>query len=1110
MLGTVSSLQPVTRAVQFTEFNRFWVKLRPAGGADSRSAVRRTLLSGTAFAIAIFALALGNPQSAVAQCAVLGAPAGPYTVDCATTTTTNTTNTDGALAASSDREQLFNNNSVGYVSATVASGATISGFGLAIVDTNAGSTVSVLNNGTVSVTGANSPNPTTSGGDVLDLAGTNITYNGNGSVLDQSTGSVGWGLNASSGSGNIVVGSVTPLSGNYSGGSDGAFVLQTTSGNITATIASGTYTMGDNGYGDITFFSSAATGTVTATIGAGTTLLNTGGTTGVVAGIYSNNMASASIISSATIGSATNPFFYGIAVTGKASSTGTGTVTVTQLGNVFASGDALGPFGGPAGIWVAETGNATINFGNATTTPTMTVTKTGGTSYGIITSGAASGNTQTVNVFGMIATPDIGVSDVQTTAGANSVVNVMATATITANDIGVQARSTGAGTTSITNSGTISAVTGIVVSNGSPASVFDSGTIIGTGGTAVDLSGNNAGDVNTFTLGPGYSITGLVKGEGSDIFQLGGTGTGSFNLSTIGPTQQYEGFTTLNVISGTWTASNAFSQTSPWTVEGGSLILSGDLSKSSLLTVDSGATLEGTGAAGNTQINTGGMFAPGTPGVPGTFMTINGNLAFQSGALYLVSLNGTTSTSASVSGTASLAGTVSASFASGSYISKVYPILSAGSVTGSFGALKTTNLPSNFTASLSYDTAHAYLDLALSFTPVYTPLNVNENNVANALINYFNTTGGIPMKFGTLTSSGLTAVDGEAATGAERGAFQMMDQFLALMLDPFVDGRSGGGTAMGFTADEQASLPPDIALAYAGVLKAPPMQNFDQLWSAWGAGFGGSSTTDGNAAVGSNNVTASDYGFAAGMDYHAAPNTVLGFALAGGGTNWGLAQGLGGGRSDAFQAGVYGTTYFGPAYFAAAFAFTNNWMTTNRIALGDQLTASFDGQSFGLHLESGYRYAVPIDHAVIGVTPYAALQAQSFYTPSYSETDVTGGGFGLNYNARECNGHEERTGRAVRRSDLARRHAAGAARACRLGARLGQQSRARRGIRIAARRELYRQRRAGAERLRARLGRRGVAHDCQLDVRRKIRRRVRQLLADLCWLRHAALYVVRS
>src|SRR3982075_2173738 len=35
-----------------------------------------------------------------------------------------------------------------------------------------------------------------------------------------------------------------------------------------------------------------------------------------------------------------------------------------------------------------------------------------------------------------------------------------------------------------------------------------------------------------------------------------------------------------------------------------------------------------------------------------------------------------------------------------------------------------------------------------------------------------------------------------------------------------------------------------------------------------------------------------------------------------------------------------------------------------------------------------------------GPTPYAAVQAQNFRTPSYSETDVNGGGFALAYNAR--------------------------------------------------------------------------------------------------------------
>jgi outer membrane autotransporter protein len=63
---------------------------------------------------------------------------------------------------------------------------------------------------------------------------------------------------------------------------------------------------------------------------------------------------------------------------------------------------------------------------------------------------------------------------------------------------------------------------------------------------------------------------------------------------------------------------------------------------------------------------------------------------------------------------------------------------------------------------------------------------------------------------------------------------------------------------------------------------------------------------------------------------------------------------------------------------------------------GDQLSARFNAESFGGRLEGGYRLAWP----VAAVIPYAAVQAQSFSTPSYSETDLGGGGFGLAFAAR--------------------------------------------------------------------------------------------------------------
>jgi outer membrane autotransporter protein len=293
--------------------------------------------------------------------------------------------------------------------------------------------------------------------------------------------------------------------------------------------------------------------------------------------------------------------------------------------------------------------------------------------------------------------------------------------------------------------------------------------------------------------------------------------------------------------------------------------------------------------------------------------------------------------------------------------------------------------------------------------PVRT-FTVNQLNVGHAIDNFFNNGGALPPAFlplfgltGNNLTSALDQLSGEPATGAQKVAFQLTDQFFNLMLDPFVDGRGGiGGAdhpALGF-APERETLPPDIVHAYAAVLKAPPKPaSFEQRWTVWGGAYGGSNRTTGDLAIiGSHDLSARTVGGAAGLDYRLTPDTLVGFALAGGGTDWGLSQGLGGGKSDAFQAGIYGATRSGPAYLAAAFAFANHWMSTDRIAFGDHLTASFNAQSYGGRLEGGYRFATPVG----GITPYAAIQAQSFHTPGYTETDAIANGFALTFNGRDA------------------------------------------------------------------------------------------------------------
>ncbi len=163
--------------------------------------------------------------------------------------------------------------------------------------------------------------------------------------------------------------------------------------------------------------------------------------------------------------------------------------------------------------------------------------------------------------------------------------------------------------------------------------------------------------------------------------------------------------------------------------------------------------------------------------------------------------------------------------------------------------------------------------------------------------------------------------------------------------------------------------------------------SFAQRWSVWAAGYGGSQTTDGNAGVGSNTATSRIFGTAVGADYRFSPSTLAGFALAGGGTNFSIANGLGSGRSDLFQAGAFIRHTVGPAYISAALAYGWQDITTDRtitIAGVDQLRAKFNANALSGRVEGGYRFVTP----GMGITPYAAGQFTTFDLPAYAEQAI--------------------------------------------------------------------------------------------------------------------------
>jgi uncharacterized protein with beta-barrel porin domain len=307
---------------------------------------------------------------------------------------------------------------------------------------------------------------------------------------------------------------------------------------------------------------------------------------------------------------------------------------------------------------------------------------------------------------------------------------------------------------------------------------------------------------------------------------------------------------------------------------------------------------------------------------------------------------------------------------------------------------------------------------APAFNFVTPGLNANQIALGNALNGAAQSAGLGGAVFNVLlntSASGynlaLTQISGETATGTQQATFDAMNLFMGTMLDPFshgtasapgggVSGYASEGDARAYAADGRKRTTAERN-AYAMFTKAPP-QTFEARWSVWGAGFGGSQSTDGNAAVGSNSVTSRIAGGAVGADYLFSPDTIAGFALAGGGTSFSVANNLGNGRSDLFQAGAYVRHPMGAAYIAGALAYGWQDITTNRtlmLAGFDQLQARFNANAFSGRLEGGYRFVSP--WIGVGITPYAAAQFTTFDLPPYAEQAIAGtNNFALAYGAK--------------------------------------------------------------------------------------------------------------
>jgi autotransporter-associated beta strand protein len=475
------------------------------------------------------------------------------------------------------------------------------------------------------------------------------------------------------------------------------------------------------------------------------------------------------------------------------------------------------------------------------------------------------------------------------------------------------------------------------------------------------------------------------------VFQDGGLGGGTQgNLDKVG--------------TGTFTMTGNSTYTGTTAVDSGALVVDGDIHLSSGVNVAGGATLGGIGTVGMTNIHDGGILAPGHDdghGVLTGTLHVAGDLTFAGTSIYSVQVTPTDNTRTDVTGTATLHGaSVNANFTPGAFVPKQMTILTANDLTGKFGPLVSPGLSPMFTAALSYDPDNTKVFLTLSAVSsgggnpgsngggVSVPgFNTNQNNVASGLANSQNLMGGLTGAFMLLTTpQSVTQVSGETAVGTQQATFDAMNQFMSVLLDPTLGVRGGQ------PKDAMAAMP----------RKAAPLsvEAFDSRWGVWAAGFGGSQSTSGDAVLGSNKTTSNVFGSAVGVDYRFSPDTVAGFALAGGGTHFNVANG-GSGNSDLFQAGAYVKHSEGAAFIAGALAYGWQDVTTNRnvSVFGiDSLRGNFKTNAISGRLEGGYKVATQFGD----ITPYAAGQFTNYRLPSYMEQVAFGAGtFALNYAGKD-------------------------------------------------------------------------------------------------------------
>jgi T5SS/PEP-CTERM-associated repeat protein len=527
------------------------------------------------------------------------------------------------------------------------------------------------------------------------------------------------------------------------------------------------------------------------------------------------------------------------------------------------------------------------------------------------------------------------------------------------------------------------------------------GTLTVREGGAVSAQSVNmatlAGSIGTINIGAATGETAAAAGTlAASQINLGeGTGQIVFNHTAsdyvFAPAISNTGTGSHSILveNGTTRLTGGLTGPLTTTINGGRLDFFGNYSGMNT-TVNSGGTLGAGGQIGSLTVNSGGMFRPSSA------LAVNGSFAMSAGATYAYQYSPLT-----ITGTATLGG-ANLAFRTMSFQAQTYTVLTAaGGVTGTFALVP----EGPTTGSVLYGTNDVQLTVHgyRASAALQGEGTTNIRNLGAALDRATDAGATPPAAFngligltGAPLAQQMSTLTGEAGTRAGATGLTGASTFLGLMLDPMAGARGATADAPGSSLVEMA----DIASART------PAARVEAGWSIWTKAYGQAGRTASDAGLGAAGTASSIYGVAAGADRLISPGLLIGFALAGGGTNFGLGA-LGSGTGDFAQIGGYASMRLGPGYLSAALAYGWNRfdVTRNVAALG--ITETYRsgpvGHTFGGRVETGRRFTLGNPgFGPLAVTPYAAAEAIAYMAQAYRETwqAPATGAFALAYASR--------------------------------------------------------------------------------------------------------------